>query len=77
MNIYRARIIPVIITIGILLLLPDMQKAVFAATSGAKEKYQEANAAYLELSRDASLRKDKANWLKVVQKFDDDRNRIP
>ncbi len=71
MNMYKARIIPVIITIGILLLLPDIQKAVFAATSGAKEKYREANAAYIELSRDASLRKDKANWLKVVQKFDD------
>ena len=71
MNIYRARIIPVIFTIGILLLLPDMQKTVFAATSGAKEKYREANAAYIELSRDASLRKDKANWLKVVKEFDD------
>ncbi len=71
MNIYRPRIIPIIITICILLFLPDMQKAVFAATSGAKEKYREANSAYVELSRDASLRKDKANWVKVVQKFDD------
>ncbi len=71
MNMTIARIIPVIITIGILLLLPDMQKTGFAATSGAKEKYREANAAYIELSGDASLRKDKANWLKVVQKFDD------
>ncbi len=70
MNMTRARIIPVIVTIGILLFLPVMQKTVFAATSGAKETYREANTAYIELSRDASLRKDKANWMKVVQKFD-------
>lgn len=67
----KARVIPIIITIGIFLLFPNMQKAVFAATSEAKEKYREANAAYIELSRNASLRKDKANWSKVVQKFDD------
>ncbi len=71
MNMNRARIIPVIFTIGILLLLPDMQKAVYAASSEAKEKYNVANAAYIELTRDATLRKDKANWLKVVKEFDD------
>ena len=70
MNMNRAIIIPVIITIGILLLLPDMQKPAHAATS-VVEKYQEANSAYLKLAHDSNLRKNKAKWLKVVQKFDD------
>ena len=70
MNMNRAIIIPVIVTIGILLLLPDIQKPVHAAT-GAVEQYQEANSAYLKLAHNSNLRKNKTSWFKVVQKFDD------
>ena len=32
--------------------------------------YQEANKSYVELSRDASLKKKKDNWIKVIKQFD-------
>ncbi len=71
MNISRSKIIPVIITISLLLLLSTITKPAFAASTSAIEKYQEANSAYLKLAHDSNLLKNKAKWLKVVQKFDD------
>ena len=71
MNMSKAKIISAVIIIVAFLFLPHMQKALFAATSDAKEKYKEANASYLELAHDAAFRKDKAHWMKVVKEFDE------
>jgi N-acetylmuramoyl-L-alanine amidase len=60
-----------------LLLLSNLIKPAFAASTGVVEKYQEANSAYLKLAHDSNLRKNKASWLKVVQKFDDIANEYP
>jgi N-acetylmuramoyl-L-alanine amidase len=41
------------------------------ASSGAAEVYQDANKAYVELSRSASKRKSRNNWLSVIHKYSD------
>lgn len=52
-----------------------------AAVSGAAgspiDEFQQANLAYIALSRDTELRKVKANWLTVVKEYDDVARRHP
>jgi len=64
----KIEVILITVVFQIIFCLPGMQKPGFA--SGSIEQFQVANNAYIALARDAALRKDKNNWLKVVKKYD-------
>jgi N-acetylmuramoyl-L-alanine amidase len=75
MDIKNTRIILIILVI--LFFFANAPKLAFPATSAEQEEYREANSAYLELSHDPTLRKNKTNWMKVVKKFDDVAEKYP
>lgn len=68
-----------VVLLGLLLFLGAQAASARASMSAANaiDEFQEANKAYIDLSRDTTLRKSKANWLKVVQEYGDVARRYP